>query len=155
MKKTSFLLAALLLFASISVSATDFSGKWKLSQSKSMLNDQFSLAPSDAIITQAGNDFSIEKHASYQGTDYTISEKYTLDGKECINDGFQGSKKKSTAAWDEAKQVLTVKSTLPMQDGNEVSITEVYKMKGSDLEVKSFASSSYGDLDETIVYEKQ
>jgi hypothetical protein len=154
MKKTSFLLAALLLFAFISVNATDFSGKWKLSKSKSMLNDQFSLAPNDAVITQKGNDFSIEKHANFQGTDYTISEKYTLDGKECINDGFQGSKKKSTAVWDENKQVLTVKSTLPMQDGTEVSITEVYKMKGSDLEVKSFASSSYGDLDETIVYEK-
>jgi hypothetical protein len=120
-----------------------------------MLNDQFSLAPSDAVITQSGNDFSIEKHANYQGTDYTISEKYSLDGKECINESFQGSKKKSTAVWDENKQSLTVKSTLPMQDGTEVTVTEIYKMKGSDLEVKSLASSSYGDLDETIVYEKQ
>jgi hypothetical protein len=155
MKKTSFLFAAVLLLAAISVNATDFSGKWKLSRTKSMLNDQFSLAPSDAVITQSGNDFSIEKHANYQGTDYTISEKYSLDGKECINESFQGSKKKSTAVWDENKQSLTVKSTLPMQDGTEVTVTEIYKMKGSDLEVKSLASSSYGDLDETIVYEKQ
>ncbi len=155
MKKSSFLFAAFILLAAISVNATDFSGKWKLNKSKSMLNDQFSLAPSDAVIVQSGNDFSIEKHANFQGTDYTISEKYTLDGKESINEGFQGTKKKSVAVWDDSKQVLTVKSTLPMQDGTEVSITEVYKMKGADLELKSFASSSYGDLDETIVFEKQ
>lgn len=155
MKKLSFLFAALLSFAVVSASAADFSGTWKLNRTKSILNDQFSFAPSDVVITQNGNEFSIEKHSSYQGTDYTTNDRYTLDGKECTNDGFQGSVKKSTAVWDDNGQVLTIKSRLPMQDGTEVTITETLKMKGDDLEIKSFATSSYGDLDETMVYEKQ
>lgn len=155
MRKVSFLLTAIFMMGLVSVHATDFSGKWKLNRSKSSLGDQFSLAPTDIAIKQAGNDISVEKIANFQGTDYTTSDKYTLDGKECINEGFQGTSKKSTAAWDQNKVILTVKSKLPMQDGTDVSITEVYTLKDGNLEIKSYASSSYGDLDETMVYDKQ
>lgn len=155
MKILSCTMLCFIFLTAVSVQAADFSGKWKLSKAKSSLNDQFSMAPSEVIIVQNGNEFSIEKHSSYQGNDYTSNDKYTLDGKECINEGFQGSKKKSTAVWDEGKNVLTVKSTLPMQDGGEIAITEVYKTSEKDLVISSHASSSWGDLDETMVYEKQ
>lgn len=155
MKILSCSMLAFILLATVTVQATDFTGKWKLSKTKSSLNDQFSMAPSEVIIMQNGNEFSIEKHSSFQGTDYTSTDKYTLDGKECINEGFQGSKKKSTAVWDADKKILTVKSTLPMQDGGEVSITEVFKTSDNDLEINSHATSSWGDLDETMIYEKQ
>jgi hypothetical protein len=40
-------------------------------------------------------------------------------------------------------------------DGGDMTITEVYKMDGSNMVLESLASSSYGDLNETIVYDKK
>ena len=40
-------------------------------------------------------------------------------------------------------------------DGGEMTITETYKMNGANLVIESSASSSYGDLSETMVYDKK
>mgnify|MGYP001143042046 CR=1 FL=1 len=98
---------------------------------------------------------SVEKHSSFQGNDFTVSDKFTLDGKECINEGWQGSKKKSTAVWSDGKKVLTITSKIPGPDGGDMTITEVFQMDGSNLIIESSASSSYGDLNETMAYDKQ
>ena len=155
MKNVVFILAAVLMAVIVNAQPADFTGKWKLNSSKSTLNDQFSLAPNEVIVNQEISLINVEKHSNFQGTDYTINDKYTLDGQESVNEGWQGAEKKSVATWDENKQLLTVKSKLPMQDGTEVSITEIYKMKDNDLVIESVASSSYGDLYETMVYDRQ
>lgn len=155
MKKVAFLLFAMLLAVIVSAQGTDFSGKWKLNSSKSKLNADFSFAPKEVVIQQSGNDLSVEKHSSFQGNDFTINDKFTLDGKECINEGWQGSKKKSTAVWSDNKKELTIASKIPMQDGGEMTITEIYKMDGNNLVIESAASSSFGDLNETMAYDKQ
>lgn len=155
MKKVAFLLSAMLLAVMVSAQGTDFSGKWKLNSSKSKLNADFSFAPKEVVIQQSGNDLSVEKHSSFQGNDFTINDKFTLDGKECINEGWQGSKKKSTAVWSDNKKELTIASKIPMQDGGEMTITEIYKMDGNNLVIESAASSSFGDLNETMAYDKQ
>jgi hypothetical protein len=154
MKKTSlFLLLA--LCSAILYSQSDFSGSWKLNSSQSKLNAEFSFAPAEIIITQNGNDLNVEKHSSWQGENFTINDKYTLDGKECVNTGFQDTQKKSTANWSEDKKSLTIASKLVMGDGGEMTITEVYKIDGKNFVLSSKASSSYGDLEETMVYDKQ
>lgn len=155
MKKAAFLLTAILLAVMVSAQGTDFSGKWKLNNSKSKLNADFSFAPQEIVVQQNGNDLSVEKHSSFQGNDFNISDKFTLDGKECINEGWQGSKKKSTAQWSPDNKVLTITSKIPMQDGGDLSITEIFKMDGNNLIIESSASSSYGDLNETMAYDKQ
>jgi hypothetical protein len=155
MKKVAFLFTALLLAVVVSAQGTDFSGKWKLNSSKSKLNAEFSFAPKEVVIQQKGNDLSVEKHSSFQGNDFTVSDKFTLDGKECINEGWQGSKKKSTAVWSDGKKVLTITSKIPGPDGGDMTITEVFQMDGSNLIIESSASSSYGVLNETMAYDKQ
>jgi hypothetical protein len=155
MKNIIFTLAAIFMALMVNAQSADFTGKWKLNSTKSTLNDQFSMAPNEIIVNQETGSINVEKHSSFQGTDFTIKDKYTLDGQESVNEGWQGTQKKSVASWDGNKQLLTVKSKLPMQDGTEVSITEVYKMKDNDLVIESHASSSYGDLDETMVYDRQ
>ncbi len=154
MKKLSFLFAAVVMAAMVFAQTADFSGKWKLNNTKSTLNDQFSMAPYEVNVDQNGNDLNVEKHYNYQGNDIDVKDSFTLDGQECINEGWQGTQKKSVAGWDDAKQSLTIKSKLTMQDGSDVSITEVYKMSEDNLVVTVKASSSYGDLDETIVFDK-
>lgn len=142
------------LFTLVAFSQPDFSGSWKLNSSKSKLGDQFSMAPLELIVVQSGNDISIEKHLEFQGQAFTANDKFTLDGKECTNEGWMGSKKKSTAKWADDKKSLTVDSKIPMQDG-DVSVTETYRLEGENLIVEMSASSSYGDMTEIQVYDRK
>ena len=153
MKKLIFLLATV-FFTTIVFAQTDFSGTWKLNSSKSKLSDEFSMAPKEIIIIQKGNDMSVERHSEFQGQEFTISDKFTLDGKECINDGWQGSKKKSTAVWSDDNKSLKITTKLPMQD-EEMTIVAVYNMDGKNMVITSSASSSYGDLNERQVFDKE
>jgi len=155
MSRIIFLIAALLVSVLVSAQGIDFSGNWKLNKTASKLNDQFSMAPKDIIVVQTGNDFDIEKHSSFQGNDFTIKDKLTLDGKECINPGWQDSQKKSTAVWSDDKQSLKITTKFPMGDSGEMTIIEIYKMDSSNLVVETSASSSFGDVAETLVFDKQ
>lgn len=155
MKKTIFFLAALFISVLVSAQGTDFSGNWKLNKDKSTLSDQFSMAPKDITIVQVGNNLNMEKHSSFQDNDFTIKDKFTLDGVECINPGWQDSEKKSTAVWSEDKASLKITTKFPMGDNGEMTILEVYKMDGANLVVQTNVSSSYGDRAETIVFDKQ
>ena len=153
MKKTFFLLTAI-LFSVVVSAQVDLSGSWKLNTSKSKLGDQFSMAPKEIIVAQKGNDLSVERHSEWQGQEFTINDKFTLDGKECINDGMIDTKKKSTAVWDASKKSLKISTKIPMQDGGDFSMTEVYKMDGTNMVIEMSASSSFGDMAETQVYDK-
>jgi hypothetical protein len=155
MKKSMFLLVALLISSAISAQSPNFSGTWKLNNSLSKLNAEFSFAPNEILIDQKGNDLKVEKHSNFQGEDFTINEKFTLDGKECINEGWQGSEKKSTAVWSEDKKSLTVATKLVMGDGGEMTLIEIYKMDKKNMVISTRASSSYGEFEETMVYDKQ
>ena len=153
MKKTFTFIAALLFSAAAVAQGPDFSGSWKLNSEKSKLNAEFSFAPKDVIITQAGNDFTVEKHSSFQGQDFVTNDKLTLDGAECINTGFQDTQKKSICKQSDDKTYLKIVSTIPIGDG-DMTISEVYKMDGGNMIIESTASSSYGDLNEIMVYDK-
>ena len=154
MKKSIILLSALLVAMVFTASAADFSGNWKLNKSKSKLGEQFSMAPSILIAAQSGNDLNLEKHISFQDQEMTTKEKYTLDGKESVNPGFQDSQKKSTAVWSGDKNSLTITSKIPMGD-NDMTTVEVYKIVDGNLVIDSKMSSSFGENNETMVFDKQ
>ena len=154
MKKSLFLFAALIFSTAIMAQGPDFSGSWKLNGEKSKLNAEFSFAPKEIIITQAGNDMTVEKHSSFQDQEFVTNDKLTLDGKECTNPGFQDTQKKSTCNWSDDKTSLKVISKISIGDG-DMTITEVYKMDAGSMIIESMASSSFGDMNETMVYEKK
>lgn len=155
MKKMVFIFVALLISTIVSAQAPDFSGSWKLNKEKSKLHDQFSMAPKDIIVAQTGNDFNLERHSSFQGNDFTIKDKFTLDGKECINPGWQDTQKKSVAVWSDDKLSLKITTKFPMGDNGEMTIVEVYKLDGGNLVIETKASSSFGEVAETQVFDKQ
>jgi|WetSurMetagenome_2_1015567.scaffolds.fasta_scaffold314686_2 hypothetical protein len=155
MKKCSLFSAALLISIIVNSQSLNFSGSWKLNSSLSKLNAEFSFAPKEIIIDQKGNDYKVERHSSFQGEDFTTNDKFTLDGKECLNTGWQDSQKKSTAVWSDDKNSLKISTKLTMGDGGEMTIIEVYKMDKTNLVIETSASSSYGDMAETMVYDKQ
>jgi hypothetical protein len=155
MKKLLILPALLLISVVVSAQAPNFSGTWKLNAGKSKLNEQFSLGPKEIIIDQKGNDLNIEKHSSMMDQEFITKDKLTLDGKESINTGFQDSKKKTTCAWSEDKKSLKSVSVQSIGDGGDMTHTEIFKIDGGSLVIESTASSSFGDLVETLVYDKQ
>ncbi len=153
MKKTLFFLATMLFSILVSAQGTDFSGKWKLNASKSKLSAEYSMAPKDVVIVQNGNDLSVEKHSTFQEREFTISDKFTMDGKECINKGWQDSEKKSTVLVSGDKKTLKITTTFTMGNNGTMTFTEGYKLDGKNLVVETSASSSFGDRSETIVYD--
>jgi hypothetical protein len=154
MKKIQLLL--ILICISVIASANvNFSGNWKLNNEKSQLNEQFSMAPEKIVITHEGNDLKLERHSSFQGNPYVISDRFTLDGEECINDGWMDTKKKSTALWDDNKNKLTITTKFPMQDGSEMTIKEVVYVEGGCLFFENKTTSSYGVVEEKQVFDKE
>ncbi len=154
MKKTFLLFS--LFFLTLALSAqVDLSGSWKLNTSKSKLGDQFSWAPKEIIIVQKENDMTIEKHLEMQGQEITTNDKFTLDGKECVNPGMMDTQKKSTAVWAGDKKSLKITSKIPLQDGGEISINEVYKIDSGNMVIDMSSTSSWGDMTETQVYDKK
>ena len=148
-------ISTLLLLTIIVSAQTNFSGKWKINKEKSTLNSEFSMAPSELILTQKGNDLSIERHSDFQGQSFTINDKLTLDGKECINDGMMDTKKKSVAKFSDDKKVLTIESKIPMQDGGEIVIKEVFSISDGSLFIESSSNSSWGDMKGKWAFDKQ
>jgi hypothetical protein len=64
------------------------------------------------------------------------------------------TQKKSTVSWSDDKKSLKVVSKFSVGDGGEMTVTEVYKFDGANMVIESLASSSYGELSETMVYDK-
>ena len=155
MKKFAFFAALIMISLMSNGQNLNFSGTWKLNSDLSKLNAEFSFAPGEIIIAQKGNELKIERHSSFNGEDFTTNDKFTLDGKECINIGWQDSEKKSTAVWAEDKKSLKISTKLTMGDGNEMSINEIYKLDKKNMVIETSASSSYGDMSEIMVYDKQ
>ena len=154
MKKNVFLIIAFLISAMSNGQGVDFSGSWKLNSTKSKLNPEFSFAPNTVIVVQKANDLKVEKHSNFQGENITLTDNLTLDGKEAINVGFMDTQKKSVASWSDDKASLKVTSKLSIGDGGEMTITEVYKLSGGNLVIESNSSSSFGEMAETMVYDK-
>jgi|WetSurMetagenome_2_1015567.scaffolds.fasta_scaffold387102_2 hypothetical protein len=147
-----------LFFVSATVGSgqvADFSGNWKLNPSKSKLNEQFSMAPKELILVQSGNTLSVERHSEFQDQKFIIKDKFTLDGQECINDGWQGSKKKSVAIWAEDKKSLVIKTKFPLENGGELNISETFKLDGPVLLIETSSTSDWGTSTETYGFDKQ
>ncbi|HEY3373233.1 MAG TPA: hypothetical protein VGK10_20465 [Prolixibacteraceae bacterium] len=155
MKKIIYLFVFTLISFTSMAKVVDFSGTWNLNKSKSTLNEQFSMAAGQMILTQTADVLDLEKHVSFQDQNFTINDKLTLDGKECINKGWQDSQKKSIVTWSADEKLMTVNSKIPMQDGGEMTIVEVYQMEGDNLKVVVSVSSSYGEMSETYLFDKQ
>lgn len=156
MKKLIYLLAFSMLSIATMGEGINFSGTWKLNNEKSILFEQFSLAPTQLIVIQTADTIMVEKHGNFQGTDYVTKDKFSLDGKECFNPGMMpDSKKTSTAAWSEDGKILTISTKMPTQDQGEATMKEVYRMEEPNLKIELSAASSMGEMSETYLLDKQ
>ncbi len=148
-------MVTLLLSLGAMAQAPDFSGTWKLNSAKSKLNEQFSMAPQELVIGQQTNNLTVVRHSEFQGQAFTNNDAFTLDGKECVNEGWQDTSKKSTANWSADKKSLIIKTTIPFGEGGEMNLTETYQLVDGCLSVKTQTSSEWGDSEETYLFDKK
>lgn len=141
---------------------SNFSGTWVLNEQKSDLGEYGRMMASNKlVILQKGKKMSMERFGTAPtGEEYSYIENYTLDGKECIIPLFEQSKKTATAVLSKDKKTLTMKALMElMLEGNEMKINtvEVCNLEdgGKSLIIKETASTDYGDMTITIVYDLQ
>jgi|SRR5579875_2930371 len=163
MKRISISLIALLALAAFTFKAdrANFSGTWKLNESKSDLGQFARFAPHTIKVEQNNDGITISKTApSFNGDDVTTTEALTFDGKETETTVFGNSKKKSTVKWSDDAQGMTINYTIELDfngQTSEIKGTEVWSLSdgGKTLTLKINASSPQGDLSSTAVYDKQ
>ena len=164
-KKTSFLLTAAIVClcsAATIINSADFSGEWKLNESKSDLG-QFQgrgAAKKLKVAALTANGMSFERVSTNQaGEEVVRKETLTFDGKETESAAFGSSKKKSTTKWSDDGQSLIVNSTILFDRNGEVTEIkqkETWKLtdNGQGLSIESNSSSSFGESSMKLVYEK-
>lgn len=162
--KTNFKSSKTLFLVIVALSVTlsgysknsDFSGTWKLNETESKMNAEFSFAPLSITITQEKNLLTLERNYEFQGNAMTMSDTYTLDGTESINKGWQDTETVSVATWGEKGKSLTIVTTIEMMDGGELKVYASYKLDGKSLVIESKVEG--GPMEgppETWVYDKQ
>ncbi len=155
-------LGAFLLFSSATFAQkVNFSGTWTFNEDKSELGEgRFRRAATKLTIKQEGNNMSIERVSQRRdGEEFTSTEKYTLDGKECENPAFNTTRK-STVTWSEDGKSLTIASTMVFErEGQETEMksSEILTLtdNGKSLSISSTSMSPRGEMKRTYVYDKE
>ena len=168
MKKFSFkkMLFALLIPSAVLFSFKtvadhpNFSGDWKLDESKSELGEFGGRVARSLKADQKDNDITIARTTpGFNGGDpVTTTLTLTFDGKVTESEGFGGSKRKSTASWSADGSTLTVNtSTTFERDGqtSEFKSTETWTLtKDGLLSVVTHSNSPRGESTTKAVYKK-
>lgn len=137
----------------------DFSGDWKLNESKSTLG-QFNRAAKTMKIQGNVESIAIQRVSTNRaGEAVTTDEKLTFDDKETETTVFGNSKKKSKAKWSDDGKKLTVKSSIAFDRNGqtmEIKTTEVWTLSddGKTLTIDSTTESTQGTNTTKMVYDK-
>jgi hypothetical protein len=149
----------LLSFTTIADRA-NFSGDWKLDESKSELGEFGGRVARSLKVDQKDNAIVITRTTpGFNGGDpVTTAITLTYDGKVTESEGFNGSKRKSTAGWSADGSTLTINNTITFErDGqtNEFKSTETWTVtKDGSLSVVAHSNSPRGESTTKAIYKK-
>ena len=166
-KKPALLLtAAFFTLSSMTANRTNFSGEWKLNESKS--NHGHLLCIYDGGDRMRSKTMKIAEHADFLTVDVASSfpnaalvirqEKLTFNGKES-EFTLMGRGKKSTVKWSDDGQTMTVNSVVYLDingEKTEFKVTEVWKLinNGKSISLQANTKSTYGEDAMKLVYDK-
>lgn len=147
-----------LSFASyLSAQSVSFSGTWAFNESKSTpAQGGMRFAATLMVITQDGNNLTVDRTSKNQnGEDVKTTSKFTLDGKECVNQGFQNSTRKSTVSWSADKKSLAFAHTMTFGE-NEMKFSETWKINDDKtFAVETIMNIQGEERKTTNVYDKK
>ena len=155
------LLPIALLFSFTSLpDRVNFSGEWKLDESKSEFGQFGQFAARALKIAQSDNVMAVDRTIPSRdgGEGRTVSYTVSFDGKESESDGFGGSKRKTTASWSDDGQTLTLHHKTHFDrdgQGIDVESTETWTLSGDGLlTIMTHMSSPQGEIETKAVYSK-
>ena len=138
----------------------NFSGSWAFNESKSNLGEggNFRRA-SQMAVTQTGNNLSVDRVRNNQnGETTTTTEKFTLDGKESVNDSGRGPSK-AIVTWSADGKALNFAITRTFDRNGETTVmksSEVWTLTdASTLSVLSTFVMQDQERKTTLVYDKK
>jgi hypothetical protein len=147
---------------------TNFTGNWTFNQSKSDMGQPPQgggqgggqrIGGGNLSVKQEANLLTVDRTRTGQdGSVQTTTEKYTLDGKECVNTNPRGESK-STVTWSADGRSLNVVTTRTMNmngESREMKSTSVWTLTDANtLTVNSTMTTPNGDRVTKIVYDKK
>lgn len=148
----------------------NFSGDWKLNESKSEFVGQFPLCIFGGGDRIRSKIMKIAGHADFITVDVASSsidgalvirqEKLTFDNKESEGTFVGSPREKSTASWSDDGQTMTINSVKPFDvnaENADFKVTEVWKLinDGRSVSVQVNSSSEAGENIMMLVYDKQ
>jgi hypothetical protein len=155
------LATAALAGASAAQDHPNFSGTWKLNSAKSNVGDYGPSSRTD-VIAQDGSKFTAKVTSATQmgESDYTLT--FAADGKTVTippdsPEATMGqlTLKDITAAWDGASLVLTENLSYQGQVDIGAKLTYTLSSDGKTMTIADHASTSMGDFDTSLVFDKQ
>jgi hypothetical protein len=136
--------------------APDFSGTWELNTAKSDFGPMAQMAPTKAtvVVTQTATSIKLAQSASGPMGEQTITQEFTLDGKESTTDGPNGAVIKSTAKPD--GDALVINSKI-QANGQEFVQTSRYTLAadGKSLMVDRQLAGAMGEIKTKMVFDKK
>lgn len=163
------LTAGFFTLTSMAQDYVNFSGEWKLNESKSELIGQFPLCifggdrmRSKTMKIAAQADFLTVDVANSapDGALVTRQEKLMFDGKESQATYVGTPREKSAARWSDEGQTITVNSVRSFDTNGKTAdfkVTEVWKLinGGKSISIQVNSSSISGEKTMKLVYDKQ
>lgn len=155
MKNIAFVLA-LVLFSSVAIGQkVNYSGEWKLNDSKSELGYDFSMAPATVTVDHTKKTLDLKTVNVWEGQEIPSESHLTLDGKECNNTGMGGTETVSTAVVDKKTKAITIVTDGSSEGIGDWTSTQVMSMKDGNLVIEFEAASDMGSIAETYIFDKQ
>jgi len=170
-KPVLLLTAAFFTLTRMAQDRANFSGEWKLNESKSeLVVGQFPLCIFGGGDRMRSKTMKIAGYADFltvdvansspEGALVTRQEKLTFNGKESEATFVGSPREKSTARWSDDGQTMTVNSVKSFDTNGEKAdfkVTEVWKLindgKSISVQVKSYSISGQNTM--KLVYDKQ
>ena len=154
--KNFALILALVLFSSMAIGQkVNYSGEWKLNNSKSELGYDFSMAPASVTVTHTKKALDMKTVNVWDGQEIPSESHFTLDGKECENVGFGETVTKSTAEVVKATKAIKIITKGYADSFGDWTSTQVMFLKDGQLVIEFEAGSDMGEIAETYVFDKQ
>lgn len=138
----------------------NFSGSWAFNESKSNMGEGRGFrSATQMTITQDVNTLTNARVRTNQdGESTTTTEKYTLDGKECVNTSGRGPSK-TIVTWSADGKTLNFATTRTFErDGEttEIKSTEVWTLTDAKtLSIQSATKMQDTERKASLVYDKK
>ena len=155
MKNFAFVIALMMLSSVAIGQKANYSGEWKLNESKSELGYDFSMAPATVSVKHTKKTLDMKTVNVWDGQEVATESHLTLDGKENENTGFGGTVTKSTAVVVKETKAVKIASKGSSENVGDWTSTQIISMKDGNLVIEFEAGSEMGEIAETYVFDKQ